>query len=630
MDNREVASFCMGLIRCLSCKQLMASGELRIEFEANIRKLVHVPLTMTEMVSSPVLMLATFHQDEDTLYVPLSTLITFFSLSYCEVTGVDIVLTEDDTGGNTVQRFRLPADIITILRCHTFTGKPEQVLLDCKAPAVFLPKLSTCIGGLAAVIRWAIVQCTSQTPDHFSKPLLGFRGSSLAACSESSLWTRFCEIDIQKAVHALCTLSQDDGSESFVLPEQLLRLEAHLRHPVRTHNIRRRQQEVLRQREGPAKRDCSSLPVLEHQYVEGYDMTLADVMLFSCIFVSFSAISSTVEFESLSESLPLTVKWYNRMLSNQHTAAAVALLGLENAVVIPGTVARQVHLEPAELPQDNLYSRNPDRSKPRIRHKCPQGIIDRLYSSGIDPQLEPNPARADLPLPWDSYPTSVHPTGGGLPNDRVVRKCQQIENLVALVLRYAYPGNTIVDFCSGGGHVGVVLAYLLPECTVIMIENKEESMLRARKRTALLGLNNVTFYQCNMDYFHGAFDIGVSLHACGVATDLVIQKCIGNNAVFVSCPCCYGSMKRTDDINYPLSEVFRASGISSEDYVLLCHYADRTEQNTATCEKGRYCMGLVDRDRAYWAEESRYAVLVTEMFPRDCSPKCHILVGTPA
>jgi hypothetical protein len=28
-------------------------------------------------------------------------------------------------------------------------------------------------------------------------------------------------------------------------------------------------------------------------------------------------------------------------------------------------------------------------------------------------------------------------------------------------------------------------------------------------------------FQGNMDYFSGKFDIGVSLHACGVATDLV-------------------------------------------------------------------------------------------------------------
>ena len=51
-----------------------------------------------------------------------------------------------------------------------------------------------------------------------------------------------------------------------------------------------------------------------------------------------------------------------------------------------------------------------------------------------------------------------------------------------------------------------------------------------------------------MDYFNGAFDIGVSLHACGVATDLVIQKCIQNSASFVSCPCCYGEFLHFENI----------------------------------------------------------------------------------
>ena len=47
--------------------------------------------------------------------------------------------------------------------------------------------------------------------------------------------------------------------------------------------------------------------------------------------------------------------------------------------------------------------------------------------------------------------------------------------------------------------------------------------MRAVHRVQSLGLTNCRFYQGNMDYFKGRFDIGVSLHACGVATDLVIQ-----------------------------------------------------------------------------------------------------------
>lgn len=45
---------------------------------------------------------------------------------------------------------------------------------------------------------------------------------------------------------------------------------------------------------------------------------------------------------------------------------------------------------------------------------------------------------------------------------------------------------------------------------VILIENKEESLLRAQSRSAELGLKNIGFIQANLDYFTGPFHIGVS------------------------------------------------------------------------------------------------------------------------
>lgn len=45
---------------------------------------------------------------------------------------------------------------------------------------------------------------------------------------------------------------------------------------------------------------------------------------------------------------------------------------------------------------------------------------------------------------------------------------------------------------------------------VILIENKEESLVRAQSRSAELGLKNLSFIQANLDYFTGAFHIGVS------------------------------------------------------------------------------------------------------------------------
>ena len=113
-----------------------------------------------------------------------------------------------------------------------------------------------------------------------------------------------------------------------------------------------------------------------------------------------------------------------------------------------------------------------------------------------------------------------------------------------------------VDFCSGGGHLGILLAYLLPDATIFLVENKEQSLKRAIKRVQSLQMTNCRFYQGNMDYFKGHFDIGVSLHACGVATDLVLQACIRAQASFVSCPCCYGSVQANHMLSYPRSQVF--------------------------------------------------------------------------
>ncbi|KTF87221.1 hypothetical protein cypCar_00019556 [Cyprinus carpio] len=102
---------------------------------------------------------------------------------------------------------------------------------------------------------------------------------------------------------------------------------------------------------------------------------------------------------------------------------------------------------------------------------------------------------AEITTPKDQYITGhdgtvvIQRTAGGcepnlaisgkMSDARVVHKRQQLNNLVAMVTELACPGHTVVDFCSGGGHVGIVLAYTLPKCQVILFENKEESLVRA-------------------------------------------------------------------------------------------------------------------------------------------------------
>lgn len=47
------------------------------------------------------------------------------------------------------------------------------------------------------------------------------------------------------------------------------------------------------------------------------------------------------------------------------------------------------------------------------------------------------------------------------------------------------------------------------------------------------------------------FIFQVALHACGVATDMVIEHCIKTRASFVTCPCCYGFIQNTSKFNFP-------------------------------------------------------------------------------
>ena len=96
-----------------------------------------------------------------------------------------------------------------------------------------------------------------------------------------------------------------------------------------------------------------------------------------------------------------------------------------------------------------------------------------------------------------------------MPPNRLERKCGQLSSLGAPLAQLAQTGDTIVDFCSGGGHLGLLVAHLLTGAGVHMVENKEESLARARTRGLDMGLDNVWFYQCNLEFYVGKFNIGL-------------------------------------------------------------------------------------------------------------------------
>ena len=90
---------------------------------------------------------------------------------------------------------------------------------------------------------------------------------------------------------------------------------------------------------------------------------------------------------------------------------------------------------------------------------------------------------------WESLPAAADPCKF-MDRARGLRKRKQIDNLVALLRPLLKPGDHIVDFCGGAGHMSIPLALSFPECTVTLLDAKLASILLARRRLSACFLSN--------------------------------------------------------------------------------------------------------------------------------------------
>ncbi|XP_073457974.1 glutathione S-transferase C-terminal domain-containing protein isoform X1 [Aquarana catesbeiana] len=593
--------------------------------------------------------------------LPLHTSITLFLMSYCNCKALKTkAVVSESERQVTLSTLSLPMDIAVVSK-----QDPPLIVRSCHLPAIVDASGMFCRAGLAVVLRHIIHKTYLADPTRKDViELLGFKKTCLKACAEVSQWTRLCEISIPLAVEKFL---QEPCAE---IPPEILQLEKKLGEPVKVHNddkLRRqkmqqeiktndnadglgRKQElsqkksqktsslelatalsklsaqetvsrVAREPSNIRKAKNADLPPLEHVFAEGLYFTLTDVVLMPCIHQFLVALHKTSP-EEISR-IPLLAAWYERVqqvpgVQSAATACSITFLHFPdlNKTCDKHLQASETKTEEADSSEDQFLG-------------GPRPTMTKLKENGIEAMFSFHPCPAPT-IDWESLPAAVSPAQGNLPSDRAVRKQQQLNNLLSVVKNMAKPGDIIVDFCSGGGHVGIVLAYMLPLCQVVLIENKEESLIRAKERSDGLGLSNIWFIQANLDYFIGAFNIGVALHACGVATDMVIEHCIAARAAFVICPCCYGFIQNTVKTTFPRSGRFQEV-LSYKEHMMLCRFADQTAVQLPPERRliGKRCMGLVDLDRAWAAEQCGYKAHVISMEPESCSPKNNLIVGFP-
>lgn len=594
-------------------------------------------------------------KNEDKISVTLETFIVLFVLEFLERPSdikVFLVATKSKSSTEPAVEIRSKSLDFTTLSAHQYAS---EIASNCSFPVIV--SQNVVIAGLCSVCRAAV-----KYADESFKYLLGFKESCLNSPSEASPWTKFCEVDIVSCTKNVLVFHEQivsaGCSVEYELPNEFGQFESHLNQPVKAHNILKLALNIAKslkiddsqltsskrnetdgndkdrdRKKETNKKSISTKDVsVEHKFVEGPQSSIADIILFP-YFWQMQSVFNRHSTDIFEKKLPLTHKWIEAVKSHSKISNCVQILSEPKVQKL-----HEISYIVKDTESFTLYKRESKRYKPSQRiftrdHAIEQSLnkinqfeieISSVSSDAADEYVDSN-----WMLPFDALPE-----GGNLPENRLKRKKDQLFSLAREVMKIAKDGDRIIDFCSGQGHLAIILAYKLPQCLIYVLDNKEESISRARQRVKRLNLNNIRFFQCNLDYFIGDFDIGTSLHACGIATDIVLLHCKQRHANFVCCPCCYGKVSPMPHISYPRSKYFRSNNITLEDYICIAHCADQAhdaksgKNNIEKCIQGQHCMDIIDTDRKLYMEECGYNTQLTRLYPEDCTPKNRLLVGT--
>lgn len=159
---------------------------------------------------------------------PIETIITLFTVKYCD-SKISIKL---------VPSKQKPRERVYTIDISTFiyevieVNKIPYTASSCELPSIVVNKTS-CIAGLCAILRQIVKEVTNEYPKHHCQKLLGFKDSCVTACSETSAWTKFCEVDLILALKFL----QANNATRNELPSSMARFEHHMSQPIKLHNL---------------------------------------------------------------------------------------------------------------------------------------------------------------------------------------------------------------------------------------------------------------------------------------------------------------------------------------------------------------------------------------------------------
>lgn len=197
---------------------------------------------------------------------------------------------------------------------------------------------------------------------------------------------------------------------SFEIPIQLARFESHLSQPLQIHNINKRLSEKSLH---PTQR-----------FADEDNPTLSDVLILPNVYITYELLGENV----MNTYLPLTLNWYKSVIERLNIGSILECIifdrvRLPNNIILP------------EVPFHSLYKCDLRRYNPRAKiyvKQNVQNIIQVFNNISLNVDLSSNNL---FPINWDELPYEVRPSGGDVPDKRLVRKTQQLENLIHSTLK---------------------------------------------------------------------------------------------------------------------------------------------------------------------------------------------------
>jgi len=129
----------------------------------------------------------------------------------------------------------------------------------------------------------------------------------------------------------------------------------------------------------------------------------------------------------------------------------------------------------------SLYKADPKRYKPRNRIYTSQVEVEAALGKLSSLQLQFNSdsehTYGQQLIDWEQI-EPTHAKSSALPKERLERKRQQLENMANAVVSLAQPGDRIVDFCSGTGHLAILLALQHVACYHQVLPPKSDYLAR--------------------------------------------------------------------------------------------------------------------------------------------------------